>query len=100
MIMKTVMAMMKTTPPDAEPMSRGSFSLMLDLYSSGRGQTTGSDISGSRIFLKRYPLDPEDRYFGFLTPTVRLAPLIFCTGHERLGGGIPSVMVWKYIFPL
>ena len=40
MMMKTVTAMMKTTPPEAEPMIRGSFSWMLDLYSSGRDKHT------------------------------------------------------------
>lgn len=41
-IMKTVMAMMKTTPAAAEPMMRGSFSWILELYSS-TGQERESD---------------------------------------------------------
>ena len=42
-MMKTVMAMMKTTPAAAEPMMRGSFSWILELYSSARQKTDKED---------------------------------------------------------
>lgn len=52
--MKTVMAMMKTTPAAAEPMMRGSFSWILELYSS-TGQKTENQEMG---LILKYGLTP------------------------------------------
>ena len=79
-ITNTTIAMMKTTPAAAEPMMSGSFSCMLDLYSSANTNKSFSDLKTTYLtyVIAQFTSDQKIDFSFFV---------------KMVDSGIPSVIV-------